>query len=74
MKRGYFKMSYNQRNKDEIMVSFIKKLFGELFMSGLTRTQNRELSVRCITYNMHRWTNLVIFMMSSTKPIINYNF
>ena len=38
-------------------------------MSRLTRTQNRELSFRCITYNMHRLTNLVILLMFSTKPL-----
>ncbi|HEY7573371.1 MAG TPA: hypothetical protein VH796_18585, partial [Nitrososphaeraceae archaeon] len=47
----------------------IKRLFGEHLMSRLTRTQNRELSFRCITYNMHRLTNLVIQLMFSTKPI-----
>ncbi len=68
MKRGYSKLLYNQRNKDETIVSVIKRLFGEHIMSRLTRTQNRELSFRCITYNMHRLTNLVILMMFSTKP------
>jgi hypothetical protein len=34
----------------------------------LTRTQNRELSLRCIAYNMHRLTNLVIIAMVSTEP------
>jgi hypothetical protein len=69
MKRGYSKLLYNQRNKkDEIIMSVIKRLFGEHIMSRLTRTQNRELSFRCITYNMHRLTNLVILMMFSTKP------
>jgi hypothetical protein len=29
MKRGYNKILYNQRNKDEIIVSVIKRLFGE---------------------------------------------
>lgn len=39
-----------------------------------TRTQNKELSFRCITYNnMHRLTNLTTLMMSSTYPIPNYN-
>ena len=66
MKRGYSKLLYNQRNKDETIVSVIKRLFGEHLMSRLTRTQNRELSFRCITYNMHRLTNLVILMMVST--------
>ena len=68
MKRGYSKVLYNQRNKDETIVSVIKRLFGEHIMSRLTRTRNRELSFRCITYNMHRLTNLVILMMFSTKP------
>ena len=68
MKRGYSKLLYNQRNKDETIMSVIKRLFGEHLMSRLTRTQNRELSFRCITYNMHRLTNLIILMMFSTKP------
>jgi hypothetical protein len=68
MKHGYSKLLYNQRNKDETIMSVIKRLFGEHLMSRLTRTQNRELSFRCITYNMHRLTNLIIQMMFSTKP------
>ena len=52
MKRGYFKLSYNQRNnKDETIMSVIKRLFGERVTSRLIRTQNRELSFRCIAYN-----------------------
>jgi hypothetical protein len=66
MKRGYSKLLYNQRNKDETIMSVIKRLFGEHLMSRLTRTQNKELSFRCITYNMHRLTNLTILMMFST--------
>ena len=38
-------------------------------MFRLTRTQNRGFSLRCITYNMHRMTNLIKLMMFSTKPI-----
>ena len=68
MKRGYSKLLYNQRNKDETIMSVIKRLFGEHLMSRLTRTQNRELSFRCITYNMHRLTNLFTLMFS-TEPI-----
>ncbi|MGA9843385.1 MAG: transposase, partial [Nitrososphaeraceae archaeon] len=68
MKRGYFKVLYNQRNKDEATMSVIKRLFGEHLMARLTGTQNWELSFRCITYNMHRLTNLAILMMFSTKP------
>jgi hypothetical protein len=66
MKRSYSKLLYNQRNKDETIVSVIMRLFGEHLMSRLTRTQNRELSFKCITYNMHRLTNLIIQMMFST--------
>jgi hypothetical protein len=66
MKRGYSKILYNQRNKDETIMSVIKRLFGECIKSTLVRTQNRELSFRCIAYNMHRLTNLVIIVMVST--------
>jgi hypothetical protein len=76
MKRGYSKMLYNQRTKDETIMSVIKRLFGEHLMSRLTRTQSRELSFGCITYNMHRLTNLnlIILMMFSTKPTIHIGF
>ena len=66
-KRGYSRILYNQRNKDEtIIMSVIKRLFGEHIKSWLVRTQNRELSFRCIAYNMHRLTKLVIMVMVST--------
>ena len=77
MKRGYSTLLYNQRNKDETIISVMKRLFGEHLMSRLIRTQNRELSFRCITYNMHRLTNLIILMMFSTKPMemnVLYNY
>ena len=47
-------------------LSVIKRLFGEYLMSRLTKTQNRKLSFRCIIYNMHRLTNLIVLMMFST--------
>ena len=50
-------------------MSVIKRLFGECLISRLTRAQNRELSFRCIDYNMNRLTNLVIMMMVSTEPM-----
>ena len=59
MKHGYSKLLYNQQYKDETIKSVIKRLFGDYLMSRLTRTQNRELSFRCI----------LILMMFSTKPI-----
>ena len=60
MKRGYSKILYNQRNKDETIVPVIKRLFGEHISSRLIRMQNREVTFRCITYNLHRMLNLII--------------
>jgi hypothetical protein len=68
IKRGYSKLLYSQRNKDETIVSVIKRLFGEHITSRLVKTQNRELSFRCIAYNTHRLTNLIIILVS-TEPL-----
>jgi hypothetical protein len=60
------------KEKDETIISVIKRLFGEQITSSrLVRTQNKELSLRCIAYNTHRLTNLVIIAMFSTKPKMN---
>lgn len=72
MKRGYSKILYNQLNKDETILSVIKRLFGEHVTSRLVRTQNRELSFRCIAYNTYRLTNLTIitwFLQSLAQSI-----
>jgi acid stress-induced BolA-like protein IbaG/YrbA len=66
MKYGYSKLLYNQRNKDETIISVIKRLFGEYITSRSVKTQNRELCFRCIAYNMHRLTNLIVVLMVST--------
>ena len=66
MKYGYSKLLYNQRNKDETIISVIKRLFGEYITSKSVKTQNRELCFRCIAYNMHRLTNLIVVLMVST--------
>ena len=71
MKRGYNKILYNQRNKDETIVSVIKRLFGEHITSRLIRIQNRELTLRCIAYNAHRLVKLVVMVMVSTQPFIS---
>lgn len=68
MKRGYNKILYNQLNKDETIVSAIKRLFGEHIASKLTRMQNRELVFRCIAYNVHRMVKLIVMTMVSTEP------
>jgi hypothetical protein len=72
MKRGCSKLLYNQRNKDETILSVIKRLFGEHITSKLV-TQNRELCLRCIAYNMHRLTNLVIILVVPTEPRFYYS-
>jgi hypothetical protein len=74
MKYGYPKLLYHQeRNKDETIISVIKRLFGEHATSRSVKIQNRELSFRYIAYNnMHRLTNLVIIVMVSTWPIERY--
>ena len=77
MKRGYSKLLHGQRNKNETIVSVIKRLFGEHITSRLVRTQNRELSFRCIAYNTHRITNLTIiidgFYKADTKQCLISN-
>jgi hypothetical protein len=65
---NYCKVLYNQRNKDETIILVTKRLFGEHITSRLVRIQNRELSFKCIAYNMHRLTNLTIISMVSTEP------
>ena len=70
MKREYNKILYNQRNKDETIVSVIKRLFGEHITSRLIRIQNRELTLRCIAYNAHRLVKLIVMVMVSTQPIL----
>ena len=42
LKHGYSKILYNQRNKNETIISVIKRLFGEHITSRLVRIQNRE--------------------------------
>src|SRR5215467_1201017 len=73
MKHGYSKLLYSQRNKDETIISVIKRLFGEHITSRLVKTQNRELSFRCIAYNIHRLTNIVVISVVSTKPRVIKN-
>jgi len=67
------KLLDQERNKDETIISVIKLLFGEHVTLRSVKTQNRELSFRCIAYNnMHRLTNLVIIVMVSTWPTRYY--
>ena len=72
MNHGYSKLLDGQQDKDETIVSVIKRLFGEHITPGLVSAQNRELSLRCIAYNIHRLTNLIIVLMVSTEPVKTY--
>ena len=58
MKFGY-KILYNQRNKKDetIIVSVIKRPFSEHMASKLIRIENRELTLGCMGYNVHRMVN-----------------
>jgi hypothetical protein len=42
MKRGYSKLLYNQRNKNETILSAIKRLFGERITSSRLVGKNTE--------------------------------
>jgi NADH:ubiquinone oxidoreductase subunit D len=48
MKRGIPGMLYYQRNKNETIMSVIKRIFGEYVTSRLVRTQKWEISFRCL--------------------------
>jgi hypothetical protein len=61
----YNKIQYNQRNKDETIVSVIKRLLGEHITSRSIRMQNRELIFICIAYNTNRMVKLVVLVMFS---------
>ena len=43
MKRSYSKLLYNQRSKNEAILSVIKRLFGEHITSRSVKTQNRVI-------------------------------
>ena len=55
-----FQIVVQSTKQGETILSVIKRLFGEHITSRLVRTENRELSFKCIAYNMHRLTNLII--------------
>jgi hypothetical protein len=57
MKRGYSKSLYSERNKDEICD---KTTIWRTYYIKTSETQNRELSFRCIAYNIHRLTNIIV--------------
>ncbi len=65
MKRRFHKHLYSQRNKNETILSVIKRMFGEHVTSRLIRMQNRELTFRVIAYNMHRLSVFMVWFLHS---------
>ena len=65
MKRRFYKRLYYQRNKNETILSVIKRMFGEHVTSRLVKMQNRELTFRVIAYNMHRMTVFMVWFLQS---------
>ncbi len=71
MKRRFYTRPYHQRNKNETILSVVKRMFGEHILSRSVRMQNRELFFRVIAYNMHRLTVfLVWFLQSHNKQLL----
>ncbi len=65
MKRQFYGHLYCQRNKNETILSVIKRMFGEHIRSRLVRMQNRELTFRVIAYNMHRLSVFMVWFLQS---------
>ena len=63
MKRRFYKELYCQRNKNETILSVVKRMFGEHILSRSVRMQNRELFFRVIAYNMHRLTVFMVWFL-----------
>jgi len=70
MKRRFYKELYYQRNKNETILSVIKRMFGEHITSRSVRMQNRELTFRVIAYNMHRLTVFMVWFLQSRLQIL----
>jgi len=78
MKQCFHKELYNQRSKNETVLSVIKRMFGEHITSRRIGAQNRELAFRCIAYNMHRCERIIFvivrgFLQSQGTEIIMEN-
>ena len=70
MKRRFYKELYCQRNKNETILSVVKRMFGECILSRSVRMQNRELFFRVIAYNMHRLTVFLVWFLQSQSFIM----
>ena len=67
MERRFYTRLYHQRNKNETILSVVKRMFGEHILSRSVRMQNRELFFRVIAYNMHRLTVFLVWFLQSLE-------
>ena len=65
MKTGFNNELYHQRNKNETIMSVIKRMFGENVTSKNVKMQNRELIFRVIAYNMNRLSLFTLWFLQS---------
>jgi len=65
MKRTFDAKLYHQRNKNETIMSVIKRMFGEHVTSRNVKMQNRELTFRVIAYNMNRLSAFMLWFLQS---------
>jgi hypothetical protein len=72
MKGEFNNKLYHQRNKNETVMSVIKRMFGEHVRSRNVKMQNRELIFRVIAYNMHRLTVLIVWFLQSLISLLSF--
>ncbi len=67
--KHFDKRVYNQRSKSETVFSVLKKRFGDTLQSKTQWMRNKELSIKCLTYNLYRETlcYLIPFLQSPLK-------
>ena len=65
MKRRFYNQLYHQRNRNETILSVIKRMSGDHMASGMVKMQNRELMFGVIACNMH---GLTVFMVWFLEP------
>ena len=70
MKRRFYTSLYHQRNKNETILSVVKRMFCEHTASRLVMMQNMDLMFRVIAYNMHRLTVLMVRFLQSLNNIL----
>ena len=70
MKRRCYTHLYHQRNKNETILSVVKRMFCEHIASRLVMMQNRDLMFSVIAYNIHRLTVFMVRFLPSLNNIL----